>query len=230
MKQPLARSFILTATLLGLTACGGGGGGDGGSSTTTGGNPPPTNPTTPTPPVPPTPTPTPTPPPTPTTPVPDGVLPAAVASALLNAHNAVRDAEQVNLPKLNWSEPLAKFAQEWADHLKASNSCTMRHRADSQRLFNNQVTGENLYYSWSSVPYTGFQSTPEAVIKLWADEKPDYSFVTRNCAPNKACGHYTQIIWKSTTTVGCGRAQCNTQEIWVCNYLPAGNVSGQNPY
>jgi len=42
-------------------------------------------------------------------------------------------------------------------------------------------------------------------------------------------GHYTQVIWKNTTEVGCGVARSNQGEIWVCNYNPPGNYQGQNP-
>jgi len=52
------------------------------------------------------------------------------------------------------------------------------------------------------------------------------------------CGHLTQIIWKSTTTVGCGIASCPgviiSSKDWyvqnaVCRYRTAGNVIGWHP-
>jgi hypothetical protein len=43
-------------------------------------------------------------------------------------------------------------------------------------------------------------------------------------------GHFTQLVWNATQTVGCGAAQCDTNEIkgWylVCEYDPPGNVIG----
>lgn len=41
-------------------------------------------------------------------------------------------------------------------------------------------------------------------------------------------GHFTQLVWKNTTTVGCGAANCDgIGWLLVCEYNPAGNVIGQ---
>jgi pathogenesis-related protein 1 len=58
---------------------------------------------------------------------------------------------------------------------------------------------------------------------------------TTNLSSN-GCGHYTQLVWRNTTQVGCGVADCapdgllTNRSIWVCNYSAAGNYIGQNPY
>src|SRR5699024_2502580 len=40
-------------------------------------------------------------------------------------------------------------------------------------------------------------------------------------------GHYTQVMWSSTSKVGCGyTAAAGT----VCNYSPAGNIYGTDPF
>lgn len=41
-------------------------------------------------------------------------------------------------------------------------------------------------------------------------------------------GHYTQVAWRSTTSVGCANASVgNGMEVVVCNYSPPGNAGTQ---
>lgn len=41
-------------------------------------------------------------------------------------------------------------------------------------------------------------------------------------------GHFTQLVWKDTTTVGCDSRLCGTQGWYlVCEYWPRGNVMGE---
>jgi len=47
-------------------------------------------------------------------------------------------------------------------------------------------------------------------------------------------GHFSQIVWKATTGVGCATQYCSTLQgatftnyFTVCNYYPAGNVGGE---
>ena len=43
-------------------------------------------------------------------------------------------------------------------------------------------------------------------------------------------GHYTQMVWRETTALGCGEAICNKTLIVACNYDPPGNYIGRRPY
>jgi pathogenesis-related protein 1 len=76
----------------------------------------------------------------------------------------------------------------------------------------------------------------QKAVSLWASEGACYNYgpITTNdscpCVQGGACGHYTQIVWRNTTEVGCGMATCADSEIWVCNFRPPGNYVGQTPY
>jgi uncharacterized protein YkwD len=131
---------------------------------------------------------------------------------IVAAHNAER--KRVGVAALAWSDRLAAHAQKWAEHL-ASRGCGLQHRPG------NDAYGENLY--WSSAA-----SSAAAVVASWASEQVDYDRRTNTC--RGVCGHYTQIVWRSTRSVGCGRARCGSSELWVCNYDPPGNFVGERPF
>lgn len=164
-----------------------------------------------------------------------GTLPNAYAAANLTvkeqteiviAHNNLRN--QVKSPRLRWSPTIADIAQMRADELKITHTCKLIHS-------NRTGLGENLFWA-SPISYSDGRSevqtlTPTKVIGSWGSEKKYYSYITNTCAAGKVCGHYTQIVWKNTTEIGCGKAVCpDNSQIWICNYKPAGNIIGQKPY
>jgi pathogenesis-related protein 1 len=68
-------------------------------------------------------------------------------------------------------------------------------------------------------------------VDAWGSEKKDYNRASNTCARGKMCGHYTQVVWRTTTDIGCARAVCSDQsQVWVCNYAPPGNWRGQRPF
>lgn len=139
----------------------------------------------------------------------------AWADEYVDAHNAVRDT--VGIAHLGWSEALASSAQVWGDALAAEN-CAFYHDPD------NRDEGENLY--WATV-----DSSPTAVTNAWASEVDFYDYDSNSCEPGQMCGHYTQIVWEDTTTVGCAKSTCgNGSVIQVCRYDPPGNWVGEKPY
>lgn len=143
------------------------------------------------------------------------------------AHNAVRAQTDGGsggpIPPLDWSIDLASIAQDYAENL-AVNGCQMIH--------SNNGYGENI--AW----FSGQSATVKQVVELWASEEKCYTYghfmQDDKCSAScSACGHYTQVVWRSTVEVGCGVAVCSEsphEEIWVCNYNPAGNFIGQYPY
>jgi pathogenesis-related protein 1 len=130
---------------------------------------------------------------------------------MLAAHNAVR--ARVGVPPLAWSEQLAARAQEWANTLLARRQ--FGHRP-------HQAYGENLF------EMDGAAASPAQVVNDWASEARDYDYKSNRCRGR--CGHYTQIVWRDTKSVGCGVARGGGREVWVCDYDPAGNWAGERPY
>jgi uncharacterized protein YkwD len=151
----------------------------------------------------------PSPSPTPT-PSPQAAL-SPLAKEMIASHNQVRS--QVGVGPLTWSPSLAAYAQEWANKLAATGQ--FEHRKTSGY-------GENLYWG------QGRAASPSNVVTSWANEVSDYNYSNNNC--RDVCGHYTQIVWKNTTEVGCAVAKVRNEEYWVCNYNPPGNYVGQKPY
>jgi uncharacterized protein YkwD len=131
-----------------------------------------------------------------------------IAQRFVAAHNAVR-AKHCAAP-LTWSPKLAMVAQKWADALR-DKGCAFGHSGGQY--------GENLAAGTEGV------LDPEATVKMWYDEIAKYKFPDGGFSMET--GHFTQVVWRGTTQVGCGHAQCKGNDIWVCNYDPAGNWDGQ---
>lgn len=150
------------------------------------------------------------------------------ADEMLLAHNRWRST--VSVPPLSYSTELAASAQRWADHLMQTNQCQMKHSAPDGQY------GENLYWAsaieWSNGKRELQKVSPKKVVDSWAGERADYDYAHNRCAAGKMCGHYTQVVWRTTTEVGCAVAVCgNTlEQVWVCQYRPAGNWVGRKPY
>ena len=129
---------------------------------------------------------------------------------MLAAHNQYR--ERLGLRPLKWSAKLAAVAQKWAGTL------IQRHQFQHQRA----GFGENLF------EMRGGAATPDDVVHDWAAESLDYDYRSNRCS--SLCGHYTQMVWRTTSEVGCAVSRGGGREVWVCEYNPPGNVIGQRPY
>lgn len=149
-------------------------------------------------------------------------------AAIVKAHNKWR--AEVGVGKLSYSPELEASAQVWADNLKQTNHCQMRHSDPGGKY------GENLYWAsavmWSDGRREQQRVPSEKPVDNWGSEKANYDPAQNRCAPGKVCGHYTQVVWKTTTKVGCAVAVCEDshEQVWVCQYQPAGNWVGERPY
>lgn len=136
-----------------------------------------------------------------------------IAQEILDAHNKWRS--QVNVPPLRWSKKLADYAQEWANNLSTQGKLEHREGGPSG-------AGENLVAGPDSVT---------DMVNRWGSEGQDYDHATNSCRSGRTCGHYTQVVWKNTTELGCGVAPIRRYgRVLVCNYSPPGNYIGQPPY
>lgn len=140
-----------------------------------------------------------------------------LVSSMLNIHNQYRS--ELSIAPVVWSDTLASHAQQWANYL-----------ASNQKFEHSQGTGEgeNLWMGTSG--YFSYNQMAEG----WASEKKYFSYGT---FPNVSTtgnwfdvGHYTQMIWRNTTEIGCAVATGGGNDILVCRYNPPGNYQDQTPY
>ncbi|KAL8820648.1 MAG: hypothetical protein Q9223_001170 [Gallowayella weberi] len=141
----------------------------------------------------------------------------------LNIHNQARhDASQSSghkRPDLRWDDNLAKQARAYAQYLCKANK-GLQHSSGDQRK--NQ--GENLYWSKPN-------GSLEAASKGWVNEKKNYHGEKIGEGNFGSYGHYTQVIWPSTTAVGVALAHDDDGGVFVVGrYSPPGNFSGKNAF
>ncbi len=140
--------------------------------------------------------------------------PSDQIQAILAAHNKYR--AEVGVPPLQWSESLAASAQQWANHLAATG--TFEHSGAAENL----AEGSAGAFSVAQL------------VDIWGGEKQYFrngNFPNISSTGNwENAGHYTQVVWRNTTEVGCGLARGNGNDVLVCHYNPAGNVVGQRVF
>lgn len=133
---------------------------------------------------------------------------------LLDAHNRYR--AEVGVAPLVWSEEIAASAQAWADTLAASGR--FEHSRD-------RSYGENLWMGTAGA----FSQTH--MVDSWGEEKQHFVYgIMPNVTTGGVVGHYTQMVWRNSTQVGCGLAGNADAEYLVCQYDPRGNYRGEKPY
>ncbi|GJP40050.1 hypothetical protein CLOM_g24340 [Closterium sp. NIES-68] len=140
--------------------------------------------------------------------------------AILEEHNRAR--QEVGVADLAWDDGVAAAAAEWANNL-ASRGCPLEHGGA-------EGLGQNLYWR---APAGLTPEEDRMAVQSWVEEKADwtYSPVPEGCADGRMCGHYTQVVWRDTTHVGCASAQCpDGGGMWVCDYSPPGNFVGSTPF
>jgi uncharacterized protein YkwD len=132
----------------------------------------------------------------------------------LDAHNSARS--EVGAAPLVWDADLAAEAQAYAEELISVGSLV--HSGTSGQ-------GENLYGGSSD-------ATPCVnAANMWIGEKSSYSGEVITESNYQGFGHYTQIVWGSTTHVGMGVATGPDGATYVvARYSPPGNMLGETAY
>lgn len=142
-----------------------------------------------------------------------------VERRLLDAHNAER--ARAGVPPLRWADSLETEARGWARELIAGDTFAHDPRAHGH--------GENLWTGWG-----GRVWTPEDMVGDWAAERANYVHAP---FPNVSrtgrwadVAHYTQLVWRDTTHVGCAVESRGDRSLLACRYAPPGNIDGRTAY
>ncbi|ODN81607.1 hypothetical protein L202_02016 [Cryptococcus amylolentus CBS 6039] len=149
------------------------------------------------------------------------------AQTLVDLYNAFR--AQYGAGNVTWNDDLASYAAT------AAAKCDMQHTGGPY--------GENL----ASGVGGGYDIT--AGFQSWADEACKLTFALFRAglnvlllmsyhiaSYNGSASHFTQVVWKATSEIGCATSSCADGTIFtgygsnllylVCEYNPAGNVIG----
>lgn len=141
-----------------------------------------------------------------------------VAQRILAAHNAER--ARVGAPPLQWDSTLAAHAASYAAVLASLHALVHSPRAGRPG------ERENLAMAWHGT------MSPEQLVGMWSGER-------RLLEPGSALfpgmsrtgrwediAHYTQMVWPTTTRVGCAIYSVDWDYL-ICRYSPPGNIDGK---
>ncbi|KAE8356650.1 CAP domain-containing protein [Aspergillus coremiiformis] len=145
--------------------------------------------------------------------------PEVFKDTMLSSSNTYR--KEHNASNLVWNETLTGYAKDWAE------GCKWKH--------SHGPYGENLAFGYPDV---------SAAVSAWGDERRMYDF-NKPTGFSEETGHFTQLVWRATTDVGCAAIDCGygngtnnekrggsgsytKAQGWyvVCEYSPPGNVIG----
>jgi len=131
---------------------------------------------------------------------------ANLKAASLNSTNFYRRLHSA--PDVVWNDAAAAFAQSYTE------KCLWQHSGSDY--------GENL---------AGNYDSPTSAIDGWASEDKMYSYSSPGFTEDT--GHFTQLVWKKTTSIGCAVTKCPDSTVkgvatgwfFACEYDPPGNYA-----
>lgn len=140
-----------------------------------------------------------------------------LAPRLVVLHNRERAATGAAL--LSWDRNLAAGAAAYGPQLASRGR--LAHSPRESR----PGQGENLWMG------TRGAYSLEEMVGSWSDEK---RLLRPGTFPNVSrsgkwsdVAHYTQMVWRGTTRVGCAVHRSRDWDFLICRYSPPGNVVGQ---
>lgn len=164
---------------------------------------------------------------------PGGVGEPANLVGITLAHNNVRAMVDTTgiaagpLPAMQWDSTLAAHATAYAQMcIDAGGDGLVDHSQPSYRtnMAGYSTIGENIFASSNSM------ASATQAVQVWAAEKANFTYP--NTCPTNMCGHYTQVVWRTSVNLGCANVTCNSLQykgVVLCMYGPAGNGAGA-PY
>ncbi|XP_022075746.2 Golgi-associated plant pathogenesis-related protein 1-like isoform X2 [Acanthochromis polyacanthus] len=139
---------------------------------------------------------------------------AGFRQEFLETHNKLRELHSAS--PLKYNSELNAAAQKWAEYLVTKGDLDHSKTED----------GENVFFMSSSKP---IKATGKEAVDSWYSEIKDYDWNNPGFQSNT--GHFTQVVWKSSTELGVGvgvTTDGNTLFV-VGQYRPPGNVLGSFP-
>jgi uncharacterized protein YkwD len=146
-------------------------------------------------------------------------------TAIIAKHNAYRD--EVKVGHLSWDANLAAEAQRWAETLAAKGG-KINSASHNDPTNADYHEGENLHQGPASEPLSATTTGWYAEKAAWEAE-PDKTRYKGN-DNFQHWGHYSQMVWSTTTRVGCGTAVGEDGRYTSCRYQAPGNIEGKQAY
>jgi len=144
----------------------------------------------------------------------------SISARILAMHNRERAA--VGAPPLTWDPALATAAASYGPTLAGLRRLAHSPRETRPGQRENLAMGSSGYYRL------------EDLVGFWVEEKRHFQpglfpHVSRTGRWTDVA-HYTQMIWKGTTNVGCALHNGGDRSYLICRYSPPGNADGRPVY